>query len=92
MPASSEGRSVVELVEAAKDASRYALLCRRMPHSRVLPTSDRVVKEIGGHHGKLLRGVLPKSPSLLRVNALIPEIFHLILASTYKFLHFLIIS
>ena len=63
-----------------------------MPHSRVLPTSDRVVKEIRGHHGQLLIGVVPESPSLLRVNALIPEIFHLILASTYKFLHFLVVS
>ena len=84
LPTAREGGSVVELIKATKDASTYALLCRGMPRSWVLPTSDRVMKEIGGHHWQLLIGVIPKSPSLLRVNALIPEIFHLILAPNYK--------
>lgn len=92
LPTAREGGSVVELIKATKDAPTNALLCRGMPRSRVLATSDRVMKEIGRHHGQLLVGVIPESPSLLRVNALIPKIFHLILAPNYKFWHILFIS
>ena len=92
LPTPREGGSVVELIEATKDASTNAQLCWGMPRSGVLAASYRVMKEIGGHHGQLLIGVIPKSPSLLRVNALIPEIFQLILAPSYKFRHFLFIS